>query len=152
MEPKSKVTARRKAVVVESPFSGKTQLDVDINVLYARFCMYDCLTNYGESPYASHLLYTQPFVLDDAIPEERKLGIEAGLEWSVHADVTVLYTDLGISDGMRYGIDYAATLERKCEVRKLPSDLKARFDQEADKLRHLERLRRYQNGEPALVA
>jgi hypothetical protein len=35
----------------------------------------------GESPIASHLLYTQPGFLKDDVPEERHLGIEAGLAW-----------------------------------------------------------------------
>jgi hypothetical protein len=35
----------------------------------------------GESPIASHLLYTQPGILKDDVPEERPLGIEAGLAW-----------------------------------------------------------------------
>lgn len=43
--------------------------------------------------------------MDDDVPEERKLGIEAGFEWRSVAELTVVYTDLGISGGMRQGID-----------------------------------------------
>ena len=50
-------------VIIESPFAG----DVDRNLRYARAAMRDCLLR-GESPYASHLLYTQPGVLNDDIP------------------------------------------------------------------------------------
>ena len=41
---------------------------------YARACVADCLRR-GEAPIASHLLYTQPGVLDDDVPEERAQGI-----------------------------------------------------------------------------
>lgn len=85
-------------VIIESPFAG----DVKRNIEYARKCMQDSF-NRGEFPFASHLLYTQ--CLDDTIPEQRALGINAGLEWGKHADKTVVYTDLGISKGMNYGIE-----------------------------------------------
>ena len=52
-------------VVLESPFAG----NVEMNIHYARACMADCLAR-GEAPFASHLLYTQPGILDDDIPEE----------------------------------------------------------------------------------
>ncbi len=47
--------------IIESPFAG----DVERNVRYARAAMRDCLMR-RETPYASHLLYTQEGVLDDA--------------------------------------------------------------------------------------
>ncbi len=69
---------------------------------------------------ASHLLYTQPDVLDDYKPEERQLGIEAGLAWGRHAEATVVYVDLGISAGMQLGIDRAQREGRVVEMRTLP--------------------------------
>lgn len=99
-------------VIVESPYAG----DVEANVAYARECLADCLRR-GEAPLASHLLYTQ--VLDDLLPDERSLGIEAGLAWAVKADATVVYTDLGTSSGMGYGIKHAECLGRPVEYRTL---------------------------------
>ena len=84
-----------KLVILESPYAG----DVERNVAYARACMADCLRR-GEAPIASHLLYTQPGVLDDHVPEERRLGINAGLAWGLVADMAVFYQDLGWSPGM----------------------------------------------------
>lgn len=101
-------------VLVESPFAGA----VDHNVKYARMCLADCLKR-GEAPFASHLLYTQDGVLDDDMPEERALGIEAGLRWGARADATVVYTDLGISEGMRQGMLRAAEELREVELRSL---------------------------------
>jgi len=106
------VVVRR--VVLESPFAG----DVERNLAYARRCLHDCLLR-GEAPIASHLLYTQPGVLDDNKPEERKLGIEAGLVWGSLAEATVVYTDYGISGGMKFGIERAEKEGRPVEFRKL---------------------------------
>lgn len=89
----------KRLVIVESPYAG----DVSRNERYARRALRDCLMR-GEAPIASHLLYTQPGVLDDNKPEERAMGIEAGLAWGVFADATVVYADHGISGGMRLGM------------------------------------------------
>jgi len=105
-------------VILESPYAG----DVKRNVKYAQLCMADCLSR-KEAPYASHLLYTQPHVLDDDITEERDFGIEAGLQWGEKADKTVVYGDFGYSDGMRRGIERANKSGRPVETRKLPREI-----------------------------
>lgn len=84
-------------VIIESPLAG----DVDANVRYARECLADSLRR-GEAPFASHLLYTQ--VLDDLKPEEREIGMSAGLEWYAGATLCAVYSDRGISGGMLRGI------------------------------------------------
>ena len=89
-------------VIIETPYAG----DIEKNLKYARLCMRDCFMR-GEFPFASHLLYTQEGILDDTIPEERKLGINAGLTWGRFASKTVVYTDLGITEGMNQGIERA---------------------------------------------
>jgi hypothetical protein len=101
-------------VILESPYAG----DIERNERYARDCMKDCFAR-GEAPFASHLLYTQPGVLDDTNPMEREMGIEAGLRWGEFADKTVVYTDLGISGGMQYGIESAKRIFRPIEYRSL---------------------------------
>jgi len=101
-------------VILESPYAG----DVEGNVTYARRALRDCLLR-GEAPIASHLLYTQPGVLDDDIPPERNLGIDAGLAWGSDAEATVVYIDRGISRGMEYGIERAEREGRVIEYRKL---------------------------------
>lgn len=101
-------------VIVESPYSG----DVEANVAYARECIRDCLLR-GEAPYASHLLYTQPGVLDDTVKDERLLGMKAGMAWGAQASRTVVYIDMGISSGMIYGIEMAKKAGRPVEYRSL---------------------------------
>ena len=86
-------------VIIESPYAGKSLDDLAANITYARRCLRNSVL-LGEAPIASHLLYTQPGVLDDLIPEERELGIQCGLAWSHMADYHVFYTDKGWSPGM----------------------------------------------------
>ncbi len=86
-----------KLVILESPYAGNIQKNIE----YGRLCVRDSLLR-GEAPIASHLLYTQDGVLDDLIPNERKLGIEAGLSWKKVAEKHVFYIDLGMSSGMKY--------------------------------------------------
>jgi hypothetical protein len=110
-------------VILESPFAG----DVQRNLRYARACVRDSLLR-GEAPIASHLLYTQPGVLNDDIPAERQNGIDAGLAWCEVADASVVYVDLGISSGMKYGMDLARKAGLPVEVRTLPSDVLAQVE------------------------
>ena len=114
-----------KRVLIESPFAG----EVDRNQMYARFCLHDSVTRFKEAPYASHLLFTQEFILDDDVPEERKLGIDAGLVWGEVAEKTIVYVDLGMSTGMAYGILNAArsTPPRLIQFRNLPEDIWEEF-------------------------
>lgn len=104
-----------KLVIVESPFAG----DVETNVKYARACVRDSLLR-GEAPIASHLLYTQEGILNDDIKEERMHGIDAGLAWRAVAQASVVYTDLGVSKGMEYGISAARDAGVPVEFRTLP--------------------------------
>lgn len=90
-------------VIIESPYAGKTVEETQRNLRYLRACMHDCFLR-GEAPFASHALYTQPGVLDDHDAAQRELGIQGGFSWRERADATVVYTDLGLSSGMRYGL------------------------------------------------
>jgi len=102
-----------KFVVIESPFGGP---DRERNIEYARACLKDSLDR-GEAPFASHLLYTQ--VLDDDDPRQRDRGIRAGFEVAYNADLTAIYTDLGMTDGMHEGHNNALLEMRPIEYRSL---------------------------------
>ena len=79
-------------VILESPYAG----DIERNIDYARKCLRHSLL-LGESPIASHLLYTQIGVLNDDLPNERQIGIDAGLQWKEVAEKHVFYIDYGMS-------------------------------------------------------
>lgn len=109
----------RKLINLESPYAG----NIELNVMYARFCMHDSLVNHNEAPFASHLLYTQPHVLRDEIKEERIHGIDAGRDFSKMTEMTVIYTDLGVSSGMQYALMHADVVDHPVIERELPEDL-----------------------------
>lgn len=105
-------------VIVESPYAASETHSVEQHIEYARACVRDSLSR-GEAPIASHLLYTQPGILDDLIPDERQWGIDAGLAWRRVADFSVFYTDLGWSKGMLYGKAAAEKTQVRIIERKL---------------------------------
>jgi hypothetical protein len=105
-------------VCIESPFKPS---DADIskyagryspaellrqNLVYARLAL-DSALKRGETPFASHLLYTQVW---SEKPELREAGIKAGIEMHKRADVIALYVDLGVSSGMRAASDHAGLI------------------------------------------
>lgn len=98
-------------VIIESPFAGGFA-----NIKYARRCVRDSIER-GESPYASHLLYTQKGLLNDAVAEERKRGIAAADSWLEVADYVAVYCDNGITPGMVIGIVKAAKLGKPFHLR-----------------------------------
>lgn len=100
---------------VESPYSAKTDDLFRRNILYARMaCRWSLLNGY--CPYASHLFFTQPGILDDDKPNERTLGINAGkLLIRDTATHTLVFQDLGISSGMEFGIEHAKQYNRTLE-------------------------------------
>lgn len=102
-------------VILESPYKGATTAEIARNVAYARACEHFIFTVMGDAPIASHLQYTQPGILRDGVPEERALGIEAGLLWGAQAEVTIVCTDLGITEGMKKGIERAEKEGRAVE-------------------------------------
>lgn len=101
-----------KLVIVESPYAG----EIETNVAYAREAMADSLAR-GEAPIASHLIYTQPGILNDNVPAERKRGIEAGFAWWLKADQVVFYTDRGWSKGMLAALWRALNTNKPFKVR-----------------------------------
>jgi len=112
-----------KFVDVETPYMADKEEITRRNILYARACVRDCLMR-GEIPFASHLFYTQPGVLDDNVSEERVKGINAGKELveSLLGIVTAVYQDLGISKGMQEGIERAEANGRTVDYRFLGED------------------------------
>lgn len=107
-------TVRRDLVIVESPYAG----EIEANLTYARAALADCIQR-GETPLASHLLYTQPGVLDDHVGSERELGIAMGFELWAYARRVCFYVDRGWSGGMRSALDRAKRLGVTWVERKL---------------------------------
>lgn len=106
-----------KRVVIETPFAATTEAESKRNAAYLKAAMLDSI-RLGEAPYASHAIYAQ--FLDDTIAEERSRGIMMGFVWGDMAEATVVYVDLGITKGMRAGVDYAHSKGRPVIYREVP--------------------------------
>jgi len=101
-------------VVIESPYAG----DIERNVAYARKCMRHAIDR-GESPIASHIIYTQPGILRDDDPNERALGISCGFAWWTAADLICFYEDFGWSSGMDAAMERALIAGKPFERRSI---------------------------------
>jgi len=142
-------------VVIESPYGRNPDGSVASlhtiarNVRYLRACMADCLRR-DEAPIASHAIYTQPGVLDDSKPEERKKGMLAGWAWHERADAIICYLDLGVTPGMRDGCANADRVGCKVEMRELGGGW-ASWKETQDMSKVVE-CREYVDGDHVLVA
>lgn len=111
-------------VTIESPFAGRganwleRRYDAILNLRYARACVRNSLMR-GESPFASHLLYTQRGILRDRIPGERTNGIDAGLRFQEAAAYVAVYFDRGITPGMKLAMAHADRNGKRCVYRSL---------------------------------
>jgi hypothetical protein len=105
-------------VIIESPFAASDLYSEKEHLRYVRAAMKDCLYH-GEAPFASHALYTQDGVLFDGHEAERKMGMEAGVEWYRGAQAAVVYVDYGISRGMQFGIERADAHSIPVEFRRI---------------------------------
>ena len=105
-----------KRVIIESPYRGHGEREVEANVDYARECLEDSLRR-EEAPIASHLLYPQ--VLNDDYAEDRRMGMDAGWAWIEVTDLLAVYTDRGVSQGMKGGIGKAKKYGVVVEYREL---------------------------------
>lgn len=110
--------------IIESPYAAPTAAGIARNRRYLNACILDCVRR-GETPYASHKMLTD--ALDDANAAEREAGIKAGFDMREavcscdggHHVVTAVYIDLGVSGGMRRGIEHADSLSVDVEERQL---------------------------------
>lgn len=128
--------------IIESPFMPTTEEIaksvfsyeelVRQNIVYARLLLADSLEA-GESPFASHLLYTQVWS-----EVRRDHGIRAALEWFDATEQVVFGTDLGFSSGMGRAYTKAKDIGLiTCERRIWPED---KTIQQVRKLLHEEHL------------
>lgn len=108
-------------VVVESPWGRSTREEIEENKAYARMCVRDSLRR-GEAPYASHLFFDHPEIINDMIFDEETLGIKAGFAWAEAAEDVAFYVDRGISAGMIQAFDRAMKTYSAIVVRSLEND------------------------------
>lgn len=103
-------------VFVATPLRASARYTQEENSRFAKMCLRDCLRR-GEAPFAPHLLY--PLVLHDDRPEERELGISAGLAFLHVCSRVACYVDRGVSAGMRGELRQALLTATPIEFRRL---------------------------------
>lgn len=103
-------------LVIESAYKAG-RFSVEANVKFARQVCHYAVTH-GYAPYASHLFYTQPDILDDSVQGERMLGINAGLAWAEVAEEVWFCLRPGeeLSEGMRYALQRHVAEGKKMQV------------------------------------
>ena len=109
-----------KSVNIESSYRGddNSYSNTKENLLYGRLCILDCISR-GESPSGSHFLLTQTGLMEDSNLELRDKGIIIGGKYRVITDLTAVYWDKGISEGMWKGIYQAMLAGKPIEFRTL---------------------------------
>lgn len=124
--------AARTLVNLESPYTG----NVELNLLYARFCLHDSIMHHNEAPLASHLLYTLPDVLDDGMPYEIGLAAMMKRSYMSATEKTILYLDLGKSAEMSISQRDTLNHGHQVELRYLPEWLWRKFRETAKSQGH----------------
>lgn len=93
-------------VYICSPYRAKDSAQLDRNIEYAQQITRQAIAA-GLAPITPHLYMTQ--CLNEDKPDERELGITAGLELLKNCDLVIVGTKYGISEGMVREITAAAT-------------------------------------------
>lgn len=98
-------------IIIESPFDGNERSRSE-NLKFARACMADSLER-GEAPVVFHKLY--PRAAGGPLPETaegRQRGMDAAQNWFDVAEKLVVYSDLGVTSGMKKAIAKASSSQR----------------------------------------
>lgn len=85
---------------------------------YIRMCIRDCLVR-EEIPWASHVMFAWTEALYDDDPEQRAEGLAVAKQMSKRCDLIAVYSDLGVTSGMREVLTFAAFQGKKIEHRKI---------------------------------
>ena len=101
---------KQKLCYICSPYRG----DTERNVKYAQELTRRAVCT-SHIPITPHLYITQ--ALDDRNPEERALGMEAGLHLLEPCECIMIGGRYGISEGMRYEIEWAHKMGKNFSLR-----------------------------------
>ncbi len=105
-----------KRALIVSPFSERKEADI----AYAREAMRWCLDT-GMAPFVGQLLYGE--ILDDRVPSDRTLRLNADQEYIKDADVVVAFVDRGVSTEMEADVEIAMSHSSRIEIVTLKSPI-----------------------------
>lgn len=109
------MAVQRKTVVIISPFMAEDPSKKDRFYNYAKRCAKDSM-NRNEAPLVSHVFYYD-MLGSSSVALERDMGFNSQLAWIRKCDLVVVYSDFGITQGMKAAIDYAKFKNKKVELR-----------------------------------
>ena len=110
------ILSKPRCVIIESPYAATAERTKEQHRAYLLAAMRYCVER-NESPVASH--HWLPDILDDNGPYERQLGIRCGVVWGERADLIAVFSDLGVSTGMKQAIEVYKSLGKPIEWRSL---------------------------------
>jgi hypothetical protein len=97
-----------KSAYICSPYRAKDEAELDRNIDYAQEITRKALLA-GYAPITPHLYLTQ--CLNESIPEERDIGMAAGLNLMKQCDFVVVGIRYGVSEGMERELQEAERLK-----------------------------------------
>jgi len=106
----------RKAAVILSPFMAEDPSQARRMERYAKRCLQDSVLK-NEAPVANHYFYYE--VLNSNLSIERDIGLQSQLIWIKHADLVVVYIDMGITQAMELAINVAKIANKRLEYRSI---------------------------------
>lgn len=109
------MAAARKTAVIISPFMVEYPSKKDLFYRYAKRCAQDSMRR-NEAPLVSHVFYYDLFGYS-TVAIERDLGFNSQLAWIRKCDLVVVYSDYGMTQGMKAAVDYAKFKNKKIEFR-----------------------------------
>jgi len=103
-------------VAIESPLKANQGYSREQFRRYWQLCIEDAIKYHEDEVYCSHWLAD---VLDDENPLERAIGLKIGLRFSAFCDYAAVYTDFGISEGMKDAMIFYDKIGKRVERRSL---------------------------------
>jgi hypothetical protein len=103
-------------VAIESPLKANQGYSREQFRRYWQLCIEDAIKYREEEVYCSHWLAD---VLDDENPLERAIGLKIGLRFSAFCDYAAIYTDFGVSEGMKDAMIFYDKIGKRVERRSL---------------------------------
>lgn len=103
-------------VCLESPYRSSDVYSREQHRDYYFLCLEDCAKR-DEAAFSGHFHFTE--ILDDEDPRERAHGFAMHFALMQKCDKVVVYSDFGVSPGMKEGMAEAKKLGKPIEWRKI---------------------------------
>jgi hypothetical protein len=103
----------KKLVCIESPWRNFA-----LARPYLSACIRDAVMR-GEVPIASHAMFCVASDFNDEVDADRALGLTAARVMIQNCQLVAVYCDHGISEGMRRAMEFAFSINKPVETRRI---------------------------------